>query len=1600
MQSHRPSSLPHSAPHKHPHAAPAVPPKRSELELAQVKTTGQNMSPPTQPAPTNVYLLPLTDGGAPDVPGTYVYLPPPTQPNYTLRFVIEGTSSICREGSLWVNIPDKDETFDRSCYKEYKLKPDFNRPIYIDIPVPCAGAFDYHTTYTPLPPFSHTDVEPQQPTRTPTYYVDVSPRPMLQGHHLPLDALALFSCISKFMGTYPDDWEPQLNGIAQRGYNMIHFTPLNVRGDSNSPYSIADQLNFDREMFPNGEKDIANLTRNMEDQHGLLAMTDVVLNHTANNSSWLEEHPEAGYSVKTAPHLEPALALDNALMNFGDNLVSLGFPTELNSTDDLLKIMDGIKEHCIAKTRLWEFYVCDPESDTKASVQAWREGVVEFPEDAFGKAGIRGIEEVKSWPLAQKAEWLMAHAMTGTESMGGRFQRRVDPQRGAALLSALMGRYDSRTQVTPDDRLAHGIMFKLLEEVNLQYYKEYDADCAAITEQLFNRIKYVRLDDNGPKLGPINKKNPLIETYFTRLPRNSTTSKHPDTSLDVANNGWVWAADVMKDNAGPKSKAYLRRELIVWGDCVKLRYGATREDNPYLWDRIASYVRLMAKHFHGFRIDNCHSTPLPLAQYMLDEARKVRPDLVVCAELFSGSEEMDFVYCEHLAISCLIREAMQAWDTKELSRLVHRHAGAPIGSFETDEVMNVEQAAVASKSGAPITREMVRRIKQSPVHALFMDCTHDNETPAQKRDARDTLPNAALVAMCASATGSVYGYDEVYPALIELVHEKRPYTSPYSTLGDLKIAAAEGGIGNIKKLFNQIHVMMGKDGYDETFIHHDREYITIHRVHPRSRKGFFCIAHTAFPGYGNGNGGFPPVHLPGTKAKLLGSWMLEVDASDAAKSAALNDSVLRGLPSRTKDLRGVTCTWADGNTKIEVGERFPPGSVALFETWIPGAEHSEGLDKFVTRGGDDACSKLNLADLNHLLYRCEPEERDATDGKDGTYNIPGHGQLVYAGLQGWWSVLRNIVGDNNLGHPLCQHLREGTWALDYCVGRLASASKKSQWANLAAPAAWLKDRFDAIRKLPSFLLPRYFAMVIQTLYSAAVDRAIQLMSSNIGEGQQFLQSLSLVSVQCIGYMDNASLWPNKVVPSMSAGLPHFSSSWARCWGRDIMISLRGLMIATGRNDDAKEHILAFASVLKHGMIPNLLSAGALPRYNSRDSIWFFLQCIQDYTKIIPNGLSLLQESAKRRFLPYDDTWFPVDDKRAYSKSSTIEEVIQEALEKHAEGQDFREYDAGPNIDSQMKDEGFNLKYGVDWSNGMVFGGNQFNCGTWMDKMGESEKAGSKGVPGTPRDGAAVEITGMLYSTVAWLAEKYAAGEYKYPGVTMGKSDKTITWKDWAALIKENFERCYYIPRTKEEDSAYDVDSAIVNRRGIYKDLYKSGKPYEDYQLRPNFPIAMVVAPALFNPEKALYALSVADQNLRGPTGMATLDPSDLNYRPYYNNGEDSADFATSKGRNYHQGPEWLWPTGFFCRALLRFDLMRRKTPAERTESFQQITRRLRGCMNAIRASEWAGLAELTNKDGAFCADSSPTQAWSAACIIDLYQEAAAFTKEFEQAEKQ
>ena len=64
----------------------------------------------------------------------------------------------------------------------------------------------------------------------------------------------------------------------------------------------------------------------------------------------------------------------------------------------------------------------------------------------------------------------------------------------------------------------------------------------------------------------------------------------------AAHPGWIMGGSALDDFAAPGSFAYLRREVIVWGDSVKLRYGKRPEDAPFLWGYMLEYVKLTARY--------------------------------------------------------------------------------------------------------------------------------------------------------------------------------------------------------------------------------------------------------------------------------------------------------------------------------------------------------------------------------------------------------------------------------------------------------------------------------------------------------------------------------------------------------------------------------------------------------------------------------------------------------------------------------------------------------------------------------------------------------------------------------------------------------------------------------------------------------------------------------------------------------------------------------------------------------------------------------------------------------------------------------------------
>ncbi|VEL08368.1 unnamed protein product [Protopolystoma xenopodis] len=215
-----------------------------------------------------------------------------------------------------------------------------------------------------------------------------------------------------------------------------------------------------------------------------------------------------------------------------------------------------------------------------------------------------------------------------------------------------------------------------------------------------------------------------------------------------------------------------------------------------------------------------------------------------------------------------------------------------------------------------------------------------------------------------------------------------------------------------------------------------------------------------------------------------------------------------------------------------------------------------------------------------------------------------------------------------------------------------------------------------------------------------------------------------------------------------------------------------------------------------------------------------------------------------------------------------------------------------------------------------------------------------------------------------------------------------TWSQWADSIKSCFEKCFWIPNDTQ-------DPEISYNHGAYKDSFGSSAKFTDNQLRPNFLVTMTVlmciymhkfsfysllqlipsqrgnikqAPSLFTPERAWDALQIVKAQLVGPLGIKTLGPNDWAYRGYYDNSNESTDFSLAKGFNYHQGPEWLWLTGYYLRALLYFGRhLARINPKSyghlANEVLADCQAHLARLDDHLYSSPWRSLPELTNFNG-------------------------------------
>lgn len=182
---------------------------------------------------------------------------------------------------------------------------------------------------------------------------------------LKIESVRCQTVLTKCLGPI-STWESKLRVAKESGYNLIHFTPIQELAGSRSAYSLKDQLRIDPGYGTTSYEDVGKIVAKMRDEWGIASICDIVLNHTGNESLWLQEHPEATYSCLTCPHLRPAFLLDFLLTKVGDDVKKgsfemLGCPSVIETEDHVQALRHQIMTQYLPKINIHEFYQINVE---------------------------------------------------------------------------------------------------------------------------------------------------------------------------------------------------------------------------------------------------------------------------------------------------------------------------------------------------------------------------------------------------------------------------------------------------------------------------------------------------------------------------------------------------------------------------------------------------------------------------------------------------------------------------------------------------------------------------------------------------------------------------------------------------------------------------------------------------------------------------------------------------------------------------------------------------------------------------------------------------------------------------------------------------------------------------------------------------------------------------------------------------------------------------------------------------------------------------------------------------------------------------------------
>jgi len=309
-----------------------------------------------------------------------------------------------------------------------------------------------------------------------------------------------------------------------------------------------------------------------------------------------------------------------------------------------------------------------------------------------------------------------------------------------------------------------------------------------------------------------------------------------------------------------------------------------------------------------------------------------------------------------------------------------------------------------------------------------------------------------------------------------------------------------------------------------------------------------------------------------------------------------------------------------------------------------------------------------------------------------------------------------------------QNFTEDLWTPGFYKCRIDSPVKILFWANLHTPSADFEPDKLINTDIETILqdLQKYQENIKRRINNSKQSHQLSLGNCQV-KNQKLHEAFSLAADQFIVKRKLA----DKSRTTILAGYPWFAD-----WGRDAFISLPGLLLSTGRFEEAYSVLTTFAAAMDNGMIPSRFDdINSTACFNSVDASLWFVNAAFQYLQAGGDSKGFTKE-----ILP------------------TIDCVMES-------------YRNGTRFDIHADDDG------------LITAGNEQTQLTWMD-------AKYDGIAFTPRCGKAVEVNALWYNCHCLLAQFYAdksaekARQYESQANQIGKSFCDLFWNRKKAYLND------------------------------------------------------------------------------------------------------------------------------------------------------------------------------------------------------------------------